>query len=177
MLPTALVTGLSGAGKTQVCEWLAQDGFLHLDGDVREANGIDRLGIRSEWNQFWNRGEPQRLAMALRARARKVGAHGALLSLPSTAVFTVERVARTRAIDLRLIVLFGTPQNCIRAFLEREKKMPGPMGDADWHRNNDHVYEQYVNSAFDSVRIEAFRPDGLRWSRKEIVKMILERLA
>ena len=30
--PTALVTGLSGAGKTRVCEWMAQAGFLHLAG-------------------------------------------------------------------------------------------------------------------------------------------------
>jgi len=156
---------------------MTRAGYLHLDGDLRHANGIDRLGLRSDWNQFWNRGEPQRLAEVLQARAINAGAAGSLLSLPSTALFTAQRVAATRAVGLRVIVLFGSPENCVRAFLERERRMPQSLTEAHWHRNNDHVHAQYVDSAFDAVRMDAFKPDGSRWPRDEIVDMFMGRLA
>jgi len=175
--PVALVIGLSGAGKTQACEWMVHEGFLHLDGDVRDQNGIDLLGIRSEWNQFWNGGNPQNLAAVLRERAEEAKAAGALLSLPSTALFTSDRLTSARDVDLRTIMLFGPPADCIRAFLKREQKMRKPMSEADWHSNNDHVYDRYVDPVFDIVRLNAFKPDHSRWSREELVNILKARLA
>lgn len=174
--PIALITGPSGAGKTQVCRWMAEDGFLHLDGDLRVGNGINESKIRSEWNQFWERGDPGRLAETMRKRAVEAGASGTLLSLPSTAVFNLERVTVTRSIGLQTILLFGCPENCIRAFLARERTMAEPMDEAHWHRNNDHACEAYRDAGFDAVRLEAFRHDGSRWSRAEMVGMVRERL-
>ena len=171
-----LVTGLSGTGKTDLSNWMVREcGFLHFDGDIRDGNGIDFCNLRSEWNQFWERNDASRLAETLNARSLDAGSNGALLSLPSTAVFTPERLQATKAVGIETVLLFGRPEHCIGAYLERERMIGSSLTEDDWRRNNQHVYDQYSATDFDQVRIKAFNPNGSRVPRGEIVEAVLGR--
>jgi len=78
--------------------------------------------------------------------------------------------------DIRTIILHGPPEWCLKAFLERESET-GRLWDAGhWHRNNDRAASIYCGDSYADVRVAAFRRDGSRWPRQEMLRAIRARL-
>jgi hypothetical protein len=174
-IPILLVGGLSGAGKSWLSDSIeAEFGFLQYRIDLPGPSQITALGLRHVWNEFFSRHNGEQLADELSKRAKALFKPGVVLSLPGTAYFTAEHLTAARAAGLRPLVLFGSSEECLAVFLQRE----GPSGlDANhWHRNNDHLYAHYDQAIYSDVRISMFRPDGSRLNRQEALALVHEHL-
>jgi hypothetical protein len=83
-----LVVGPSGVGKDDVCSWIKNEynfEWVHID----QEGQFEAKGLQSEWNRF-KRLDAAPLASALRRRVMEVNAIGAVMSLPSDRVITLE---------------------------------------------------------------------------------------
>jgi hypothetical protein len=175
-LPVILVGGLAGVGKSTASAWISEDlALLHYEIDLPGADGIERHDLRREWNEFYGRCHSAPLSVLLQARATASGKNGAILSFPSSAVFRHGHISAAVAAGIQVVVLVGTVDHCLNAFLERERAS-GRGFDADWwHQFNDDAAALYGGAGYESVRIEAFRPDGSRLPRGDIVELVRKR--
>jgi len=174
--PVLLVGGLSGAGKSTVSAWIAEDlAMLHYEIDMAGVDGIDRHNLRHEWNEFYRRCNGAPLASVLRTRSAYAGKRGVIVSFPSNAVFKHEHIGAANAAGVQVMVLVGAVDHCLNGFLERERSAGRGFDEERWHRFNDGAVALYGGAAYDSIRVEAFHPDGSRGTRKEIVELIRRR--
>lgn len=177
-MPVVFIGGLSGAGKTELSNWLAADlDFLHLNIDRDDdKDGIDVNDLRREWDLFLHRFDSAPLAAAVRQMALSENRSGAVLSFASTTFFIRPLIEAAGLDDIRTVILDGPPEWCLKAFLERERRT-GRLRDAGhWHRNNDKAASIYCSEAYADVRLAAFQPDGSRLARQDLVKAIRDRL-
>lgn len=168
--PVILVTGPSGVGKSTISQWVAADlQFIHYEMDLWHVNGIDVHGFRQDWNVFFHQLDPAPLSKVIRMRVAEASCSGAVLSFPSNVIFTRKRINAAMSVGIRTVVLYGSARQCIDAFLDRERTNGRGLSIERWHRFNARVHARYGRSEYDDVRVEAFRPDGSRWPREDIV--------
>jgi hypothetical protein len=152
-------------------------GWLHLEADQwaeTGKSGLDVLGIRSEWNEFWDRSEPGALARSMAAHARLVGAKGAVLSLSSRVLPTSSQILNARGV-LSLAVLFGPAERCKTSFLARDA-VALRLGPSHWEANNAHFFsESAASEAWSHLRLDAFHKDGSRRPTAEIAQEVCRR--
>jgi hypothetical protein len=166
----ALLVGPSGAGKSTIGEWAQEDlGLLWLEADLWGADGINRLGLRRQWDAFYRDGEPHRLANTLRLRAKKLGRGGAILTLPSMVLLSPAQVESARAVGVTVAIAWGTAEACLGAFMAREEKHPRRIGENHWRQYNRECYGEYARSVYAALRLETFNHDGTRRARTDIM--------
>jgi hypothetical protein len=171
--PVIFVAGPSGAGKSTISEWIAIDlQFLHLDIDLWYTNGIDYHGLQQEWTLFFRRRDPAPLASLLRERVAAASCSGAVLSFPSNVIFSLKKIKLARSVGIRTVILYGSAQQCIDAFLARERTNGRGLGVECWHHFNARAHATYGRSEYAAARVEAFGPDSSRWSREHLVMNI-----
>jgi len=174
----ALVGGLSGAGKSQLCEWAVEDlNMLHLEVDLPGADGIDEHGLRSEWNAFYGRHEGAALAGTLRDRAARVGRVGVLLSLPSNAILTKAHLAAARAAEIHVVLAAGPLELCLGAYLERERRSGRGLDEQRWHRFNDRTVSTYESTDHAPFLLRTFNRGGKRASRPQVMSRLRKLVA
>lgn len=125
--PIVFLLGPSGSGKTKLGEWLAEDlQILHLEIDRwPDGDGIDREGLRTEWDTFLRTGQAGKLAAAIRDRVAQAGRKGAVLSFPSVLVLDPNLIRAAEEEGIWSLVLYGTGGECLRALSQRlEKDLP-----------------------------------------------------
>ena len=169
LLPVIFVIGPSGAGKSEISEWVAADlQFLHIDIDRHHGFGASRL--RREWHQFSSQLNPKPLVSVLQNRIVAAGRSGAVLSFPSTRILTRAQIDAAKSFGIVTALLWGPKELCKKAALERAN---GPvLNEGRYDRSNKKAFDTYGGSEYDNVRVEAFRPDGRRWSREDMVRII-----
>lgn len=159
-----------------MAEWLAADWqLLHLDIDHHQPFGKYRL--RREWERFSSQLDPWPLAATLRARILAASRSGAVLSFPSTRILTRDRIDVARSASICTIVLWGTEEHCKKARRARELKNNQVLDEGRYDKSNRAAFDIYGSSEYDDVRVEAFCPDGSRWSRERIVQNIASKVA
>lgn len=135
--------GLAGAGKSTVANWMAEDiAFIHLDIDPGGVDGIDACNLRDEWIAY-GKGDPRPMAESCRERARAAGAAGVVLSFPSM-VFSRGQIDAGRDAAILSLVLYGSDDRCLRAFLEREEGTGRGFDARRWHRFSDGPLKAYA---------------------------------
>jgi len=166
-----LLVGPSGAGKTTIGAWAAEDlGLLWLEADVWNADGITRHRLRAQWNAFYENRNPRRLANTLSLRAKKNNRVGTMLTLPSPVILSPAHVEAAAEHGLTVVVAWGTLENCVEAFNIRERQHPRGIDVSHWHHFNDACLVEYAKSCYVPLRLETFNADGSRRFRSEIVR-------
>lgn len=180
------ILGPSGVGKTTLCDHLALHGMLHINFDRPDCNGVDQEGLRSEWNAFLDDRNPQTLAEAIRHRVRGAARGGATITCPSGIVPS----ATTDAIGPRLcrrylsqlsatgfctVILYGSRDDCIRAFLRREAGSGRGLGQNHWDENNHYWAHKFQPTDFAEKIVLTFR-NGAHRPLAELVAEILSRV-
>lgn len=161
--------GPSGVGKSVISEWVTEDlKFLHLDIDQHHGFHVNHLN--KEWHQYSYHLDPNPLALVLQNRIVEVGCSGAVLSFPSTRIFTREQIDIARSVGIVTVLLWGPEKLCKKAAIERPNM---PVLEESYNRSNQAAFSTYSSPVYDDVRIEAFLPDGHRSSHEEIVGIIL----
>ena len=154
--------GPSGCGKTYFGEYLAHEhNWLHLQVDCLEADGIDKLDLRKEGNQYFFDLEPKPLIKVLLNRANEAHKKHIVLSFAGNliACMTPDRI-RTLSKQIALVILIGEPLHCKTAFLRRESRRQQPLNEHHWHQNNDGLFKQLRLPHLAPHIVKAFRSDG-----------------
>ena len=169
--------GPSGSGKTTLGSWLAEDlGMLHLELDRPEADGIDLEGLRHEWNAFLDTGQPASLAGVIRARAASARRRGAVLTFTSLMILTVAAIHAAEQAGIRALVLHGTREECLAAFLGREQATRRGLTREYWAEHNDDSLIEFGRAELAPHRVSAF-VRGERRTRADLVVEVRRRLA
>lgn len=171
-----LLLGPSGAGKSFIGSCLQEShNWGWIEADLWGGDGIDESGLRSEWDAFLQRGQPLPLTEALRRRGAERGRRGIVLTLPSGVLIQAERV---RALEPYFAVryVFGAPEHCIRAFLDREVETGRLLPREWWISCNLGLYPSLAARALRPYLIHAFNPDGSRRNAEDVIDDLLHTL-
>ena len=154
-----------------IAESLAADcQLLHLDIDRHQPFG--KYGLRREWERFTGQLDPGPLAATLRARIVAASRSGAVLSFPSTRILTRDQIDVARSTGICTIVLWGPEELCKEARRARERENDQVLNEKRYDRSNRKAFDTYRCSEYDDVRVEAFCPDGSRWSHEHMLTII-----
>ncbi len=91
--------------------------MLHLEIDQYPLDGIDVLGLWTEWDLFWGDGDAQRLARVVGEWVDADESQGAVPTFPSPVVLDGQELVAADAAGIRVLVLYGTAADCPEAFL------------------------------------------------------------
>lgn len=166
-----ILAGLSGVGKTTLCESLAGQGWAWLEADQPGKDATIELGIKEPWESFWHSHCAGPLAEVLSRRAEAAPARLAVLSLPSGATPTLEHV-RAAGDLLRIVCLDASPEHCLASFLARENAT-GRGFDAEYWRCNNSQLSGRIDALRDAgCVIDAFNPDGSRVAAEALAPQV-----
>ncbi|MEO6847880.1 MAG: hypothetical protein ABI254_11515 [Chthoniobacterales bacterium] len=163
--------GPSGVGKSYFCKYLQENGWLHLEADQEEGNGIDKLGLRGKWDQFFEERKPEALAAELMRRQAEGKYSSVVLSLPSPATpdsFLIEKSIQ----QLKIRFLWGREEFCILDFLMREKRTGRNLDAAHWHNNNDSVMQKLSKPSYIAYLLNVYNADGQRKPLEDVLAML-----
>jgi len=174
--PVLFVLGPSGSGKSTLGGWIAEDlGFLRLEMDLWGRDGTHVHGLRKEWDAYWSGADATSLAAAIAARAEQDDRSGAVLTFPSALVPRRQhRLAAERA-AICLLVLYGTGDKCLDAFLRSEADSSRGLDEDYWVRHNARPYAEFSRPAFAPYRLDVFADGGFR-ARSDLVAEVAGRL-
>jgi adenylate kinase family enzyme len=154
MQKALLLFGPSGVGKSTVSKWLAEDlALLCYNADGSQENDIDRQGLRSEWDDYWNNGQPKRLYEILIEKAKAHQRIGTVLSLPSLAP-NFQVLEASEQIQLKSVVLFASINECIGSFLIREWNWQSGLDGAINHWKDYNIN----NGSYNEMKQEKYNP-------------------
>lgn len=176
MKPVIFVLGLSGAGKTHTSKVLGEEYLLlHIDID-RTGGGFARAGFPGEWDEDVSRVDFLILAAGVRMQVTDEY-QGAILSFPTTYVFSREQLDVASRHGVSTVVLWGTLEHCMEARREREEKRGKTFYPNRYLRKNTPTFDTYRSAEYDEFKVAAFQLDGYRPSRETLLSLVLERLA
>lgn len=161
-VPILFVLGPSGAGKTTLGERVEKDlDFLWIEIDpMPEVDGIDRADLRAEWDEFWIGCQAGAIASSIRARVLKKGARGAVLTFSSRVVFSTPQLASVEQAGIRVLVLYGSQEDCLAAFLKRERESGRNLTEHHWRRNNCDTHKLLGDPSYEPYRLQVFQAGG-----------------
>lgn len=174
--PVVFLLGPSGSGKSTVAETLRDlRGYLHIEMDRGVANDVFALeGLRVPWDEFMARNDPAALAGEIRRRILSSRRTGAVVSFPSTIVFSAEQIQAAKPHGLCIAVLFGTRADCLAAFLRREAALNRGLGEDHWIKHNEESHAHFAAPPYAPHRIPAFAA-GRHRDRKALAQEIARR--
>jgi hypothetical protein len=172
--PVIFLLGPSGVGKTFVSTGLEEDySFRHF---VIHEKSFKANGFPAEWDKDPGQIDVANLATTVRSRLA-VEQHDAILSIPTTQVFTCQQLEAASRAGVSPVVLWGTEERCLEARRVLQTARIGWFDEHDYRRKNRRTFETYARSEYDDFRVAAFRSDGSRWPRERILAPIMERTA
>jgi Shikimate kinase len=176
-LPVLFVLGPSGAGKSTLGRVVAEDlGFLWIEIDTWPApDAIDVEGLRTEWDRFLNTGQAAELATALRMKATSKKSGGVVLTFPSMVVFHPGHFIGLERTGIQVVVLYGSQQDCLAAFLRRERVLNRNLTQDHWKQHNTESHRLFSEPYYAPYRLMAFQ-DGQPRDRNELVTAVRERV-
>ena len=174
--PLVFLLGPSGSGKSTVAETLRDvHGYLTLEMDRGVTDDVFALeGLRSLWDEFMERNDPAALAAEIRRRILSSRRKGAVVSFPSTIVFSVEQIQAASRHGLCIAVLHGTRADCLASFLRREHELNRGLGEAHWIQHNKDSHALFGAPPYAPRLIPAFA-GGRHRDRKALAKEIARR--
>jgi hypothetical protein len=166
-----VIGGPSGVGKEWFCKFLEKKGWLYLEADQYPKDGIEELGLRALWNQFWYHCDAHSLATELKTRQDKNQYVGVVLSLPGHAIPSTKHLQAAKGY-LLIRFLYGDPGFCLAAFLDRERTTGRNLPASHWDRHNEGVFSVLSTSPYHPYLINVFHSDGQRFLWKKVYDKI-----
>ncbi len=154
--------GPSGSGKSWLGRFLGDNGSLHLEADIRDADGIDSLGLRNAWDAFYLRYDPVPLSQAMEDRRLATQRSRVVLGLPSTPLSPAHLQKAAGMLLIRFLA--GSALACLQSFLKREAggRATEVQLQAFWELHNKAIMAALKSPEYTAFRLEAFQADGQR---------------
>lgn len=163
VLPVIFLLGPSGAGKSTLAAAIGKKfGASHLEIDRYPQDGIDLEGLRREWDTFWNVSDARSLAIEIRRRVQVAGTKGAALSFPSGVLLSDGQLSSALREAITPVVLYGTRDECLRAFLTRERATGRNLPAVHWITNSAQAHAAFGAQRFALHRVQAFSGGSFR---------------
>ncbi len=170
--PIIFLLGPSGVGKTFVATGLEKYySFRHF---IIHERGFEANDLPAEWDQRPDQIDFANLGTTIRNRLA-VEQRGAVLSIPTTQVFTRQQLEAASRAGITPVVLWGTEKRCLEARRVRQMARVGWFDEQDYRRKNGRTFETYARIEYNDLRIETFQPEGSRWPREYILKLVMAR--
>lgn len=166
MHPILFVLGPSGVGKSEISKAFQKAySFLHvdIDQDRDSKHGFELNNLPAQWDMDITLIDFMQLAKEIQRRVTQQSCAGAVLSVPTTHVFSSQQLEMASCAGLSPVVLWGTKEQCVQARKVRSKKNRKRFNEKDverYQRKNKRTFETYSRSEYDQYRIVVFRPDG-----------------
>ena len=169
------ILGPSGAGKSTLGRWLVDDaGYFHLELDVWARDGIELAGLGTEWDCFWNSGDATPLCQALRKLMQDANRSAMVVTFSSEVCISRTHLHALCDNAITPLILFGTKQECLEAFFERETSTGRNLDSRHWHRHNA-SFDQFASEDLKEFRLLTF-DNFRRIERKKLISEIQQRL-
>jgi hypothetical protein len=167
-----LLGGPAGVGKSNFAScFLSSQGWKHLELDEYSGGSVDSL-LRPGWDDFFCRHEPVRLHKEL--LRRPTNSENLVVTPTGLTLFDPDHISAARDL-FHIAYLWGSPEDCLRSFLERERRTGRGLTGPTWLFNNERVYF-WLDLPFNKLRrVNAFADDGSRRPDSDIL-LDLERL-
>jgi len=167
-----LLGGPAGVGKSNFASrFLHSHGWKHLELDEYSGGGVDAL-LRPGWDDFFCRHEPVKLREELCRRC--TDSENLVVTPTGRTLFDPDHNSAAKGL-FHIAYLWGSPEHCLRSFLERERRTGRGLTRPTWLLNNKHVYS-WLDLPFNKpLRVNAFADDGSRRPDSDIL-LDLERL-
>ncbi|MFA5747077.1 MAG: hypothetical protein WC926_03300 [Candidatus Paceibacterota bacterium] len=174
------IFGPSGVGKSFYCNLIKNEygySLLKIDTDNNGKNTFAAYGFPLEWDKSFLKVDFKYLLDELKKRY-EVENKGIIVSFPTTYRITSEKIDSLKQLGVIPILLWGTEENCKLSAIERMRRKGREFDEGQYferydERNSD-TFKIYKQSQYDPFRIEAFRPDGSRFSGEEIKNKITD---
>ena len=152
--------GPAGVGKSTFASgYLVAQGWRHIEIDRRDGDGIELEGLRREWDAYYADYDPLPLWETLCRRTGDVTR--LVVTFPGNCLFGGMHIGNARDL-FHVFYLFGQPDFCLKAFLQRECHSGGQYSLAHWAHYNGQIFE-YLSHPMNHWRlINAFVADGTR---------------
>jgi hypothetical protein len=171
--PTILfLGGLSGSGKSSFSRdyLMGRRGWFHMEIDVPGENGIDKNDLRDAWVAFLVHHNPRPLHQEL---SRRAGGHThVVLAFSSMMIFGKSHLKSGRGF-FHFAYLYGDPERCLQAFLDRERDRGSELGTPHWEWNKRNLICALNERHNRGLVIEAFAPSRERRNPDDIYVDIL----
>lgn len=176
-VPILFVLGPSAIGKTKLGERVADDlNFLWIEIDRwPEGDGIDLAELRVEWSEFWNHCQAGAIATTLSTRVLSKAARGAIVTFPSRVVFSARQIMALQDCGIRVLILYGTVEECLESFLKRERELGRNLPKEHWLFNNSEAHKRFGDPSYERYRLEVFQ-SGQRLDRATLTTKVKNRL-
>jgi adenylate kinase family enzyme len=181
MKPILFVLGPSGAGKSVVSKAFHRSySFLHvdIDQDRDSKHGFELNHFPAQWDRDISLIDFTQLGREIQRRITQQAHAGAVISVPTTHVFSSIQLVMAYRAGLSTVVLWGTEQQCIQARRVRSKKNRKRFNEKDVERykeKNRRTFETYSRSEYDRYRIEVFCPyNGTHWPLEHNLSVIMQ---
>lgn len=171
------ILGPSAVGKSRFAEFLKKKrGWTHIDIDPYPPKEkiIDVLNLRAPWDEYFERKNAAPLRQELEIRAGTT--NGCVMSFSSRLILTPEHIVAANKALVRVVYLYGSREDCMKAFVERERKLRRGLDLSHWERNNKRLYAEISGPEFRENRVQAFDEDGTRRTCAAISEEIKERI-
>jgi hypothetical protein len=163
VLPVIFLLGPSGAGKSTLAAAIRDKfGALHVEIDRHPQDGIDVEGLRAEWDTLWIRGDARVLAIQIRSRTEVAAARGTVLSFPSGVILSDSQIVSALCEAITPVVLYGTRDDCLQAFLTREEVTGRNLTTDHWIANSSRSHVEFGAPRFAPYRVQAFSSGSFR---------------
>jgi shikimate kinase len=171
--PIWFIFGLSGTGKSTISSYIAErHDWKHMEIDQWTegiGNGLDIFNIRDAWNRFETTGNPDKLIQSIKDIYRTDGKAGAVVSFSSDFNIKENDMKKLNKVS-EAFYLIGEKEECLQAFLKREKTIGRNLTKEHWMRHNNDLIETLSDDKTKAYKLSTFNKRNLHKSSAETYK-------
>lgn len=162
-----LLGGPAGVGKSHFASRVLKSrDWEHLEFDEYSGGRVDPV-LHRKWEAFYCHHEAIEFHKELRKQYSRF--ENLVVTLTGKTLFGPDHISAAKGL-FHIAYLWGKPEDCLEAFLERERLEPRGLDYWTWIQNNRDTYLWFDLSFSKVRRVNAFADDGSRRPNDDVFR-------